>query len=183
MSERVNNRREFGSTIGTMVVKSFRRTFCSERQNRNLDVLTQMEGWGVDLRRRLPASTWWICRHRIGRWRIARLDEKAGCSISRGDPAIDRAWHDQPRIGHALLDDHIDLGVGLAEDADSIARPPATHPRRSAGRKSPAPNPSARLPATHRVPETFQVAGGQIQHARRRDQVRSRPRAGPDCRS
>ena len=38
------------------------------------------------------------------------------------DPAVDRARHDQGRVGHAIGDDAIDLGVGLAEDAHRVAR-------------------------------------------------------------
>ena len=59
---------------------------------------------------------------RVGRRRVAGLHEQPRRGVARGDPAGDRARHDQRRIGPALGDDAVDLGVGLAEDAHRVAR-------------------------------------------------------------
>ena len=59
---------------------------------------------------------------RIRRRRVARLHEQARRGVARRDPAGDRAWHDQRRIGDALGNDAVDLGIGLAEQPHRIAR-------------------------------------------------------------
>ncbi len=61
-----------------------------------------------------------------GEWRgrVARLHEQAGGRVARRDAAINRARHDQGRIGAALSDDAVDIGVGLAEEAHRITRRP-----------------------------------------------------------
>ena len=61
---------------------------------------------------------------RVGRRRVAGLHEQPGRRVARRDPAGDRARHDQRRVGAAVGDDLVDLGIGLAEEAHRIARGP-----------------------------------------------------------
>ena len=58
----------------------------------------------------------------IRRRRVARLHQQTGRRIARGDPAGDRARHDERRVGDAIGDDAVDVGVGLAEQAHRVTR-------------------------------------------------------------
>jgi hypothetical protein len=110
--------------------------------------------------------------HRIRSRRIARLDKKTGCRVSRRDATRNRTPHDQRRIGLAILDDHIDLGIGLAENAHGIAR----RTQRTLGGLLVGNSlfqvllrDCSRL---IKLLEARQIAGGQIQYALRGNQVR-----------
>ena len=124
ISERTSTRRVLGSTLAPIVVilpsntrpgnaASVTRTSWPTR-NAGLSALGDVgqHPHGVDIgdgkRRR----------------RVARLHEQARRRVARRDAPGDRAWHDQRRIGHALGDDAVDLGVGLAEEAHRVARRP-----------------------------------------------------------
>ena len=114
----------FGSTIAPIVVILPSNTRSGNALDLDLYRLPDPKSRAVRLRhvRQHPHGV--DVGHRIGRGRAARLHKQPRCRIARRDPAGDRARHDQGRVGHALGDDGIDLGVGLAENAYRVAPRP-----------------------------------------------------------
>ena len=84
------------------------------------DVLPDAEGRAVAFRdiRQHPHGR--DVGDRKRRLPVAGLDQKSGSRIAGRDPAGDRAWHHERRVGHALGHDPVNLRVGLAENADGV---------------------------------------------------------------
>ena len=182
ISERTRTRRVFGSTEAPIVVilpsntrsgnaPSLTFTCCPTR-NAGLSFSTTFASIHIVL---MSATT-------KGGGGATRLHEQARGRTARCDPAVDRARHDQGRIGHASGNDAIDLGVGLAEDAHRVA--------------ARAQIAFGGLLVRNRLFQIFlrygerliqlakarQIAGGQLQHTGGGDQVRTRPPADRGCR-
>jgi len=115
-------------------------TWPGNRVELHLHLLADAEGRAVMPRRHSPASTWCPMLATVyGRRRIAGLQRTIPALALRAViRPVDWAWHDKSRIGAAVGNDAVDIGVGLAEQTHRIARRRADCLRRFAGRRWPA---------------------------------------------
>ena len=122
ISERTRTRRVFGSTLAPIVVILPSNTRPGNALERDLHLLSDAKRRTVGLGdvRQHPHDV--DVGDGIGSRRVARLHEQPRRRIARRDAAGDRARHDQRRVGAAIGDDAVDVGIGLAEQAHRVAR-------------------------------------------------------------
>ena len=112
----------FGSTVAAMVVIVPSNSAAGKRADLDLHLLPDAERRAVGLGDVGQHPHGLDIGDRIRRRRVARLHIESRRRIARRDPAGDRARHHQRRIGAALGNDGVDLGVGLAEHPHRVAR-------------------------------------------------------------